>query len=169
MTREIIITNTKAFEKDLEKYNKWLEFAYLSLEWLEQETNVSIGIEALTADDAYNTFMQTFGELYKEKNVLGLKPVKLFDLLSLNLEKVISIFNTAKLTKKDKPDIKDYSIYAETEQELERLQTSKEFLAVLKKLHTNVNFTNVYKSPIKFDVYDRNSLIPNHHWIKGQF
>jgi hypothetical protein len=169
MTREIIITNTKYFEKDLEKYNKWLEVAFESVQWLEQETNVSIGIEALTADDAYNAFMQSFGELHKENNNLGLRPVKLFDLFELNLEKVISIFNTAKLTKKDKPDIKDYSIYAETEQELERLQTSKEFLAVLKKLDTNVNFTNVYKSPIKFDLYDRNSLIPNHHWIKGQF
>jgi len=47
---QIISVDNRQFQKDLEKHNKWLEFAFESVQWLEQETKVSIGIEDLTVD-----------------------------------------------------------------------------------------------------------------------
>jgi len=49
---QIISVNTRQYDKDLEKHNKWLEYAYQSVEWLEQETKVSIGIEDLVCENA---------------------------------------------------------------------------------------------------------------------
>ena len=65
---QIISVNTRQFEKDLEKHNKWLELAYSSVEWLEQETKVSIGIEDLTVDNALNVFLAYFKETREGKH-----------------------------------------------------------------------------------------------------
>jgi hypothetical protein len=127
---------------------------------------VSLTNEDLVRDNAFGVFMKYFSELHKENNKLGLSGVKLFDLMELDLAKVISIFDKAKVMPHQiKPDIKDYEMYASTPQEIERLHIAKEFLNIMGKLGTQVMFSNVLMAPVKRDVNTGHPVV-NHHWIK---
>jgi len=163
---QIISVNTRQFEKDLEKHNKWLELAYSSVEWLEQETKVSIGIEDLTVDNALNIFLSFFKKRHEKQNTLDLSAIKLADLMELDLARIISIFDTSKIKNYPKPDIKDYEMYATTPQEIERLHIAKDFLNIMGKLGTEVMFSNVLMAPVKRDLNTGRAIV-NHHWIKG--
>jgi hypothetical protein len=87
--------------------------------------------------------------------------------MELNLEKVISIFDKAKVMPHQiKPDIKDYEMYATTPQEIERLHIAKEFLNIMGKLETGINFTQPLKAPVKGDVYTGHAVI-NPYFVRG--
>jgi hypothetical protein len=162
---QIISVDTRQFEKDLEKHNKWLEYAYQSVEWLEQETKVSIGIEDLTVDNALNVFLSFFKKRHEKQNTLDLSAIKLADLMELDLARIISIFDTSKIKNYPKPDIKNYELIASTKLELERLKIAQDFLEIMGKLGTQVMFSNVLMAPVKRDVNTGHPVV-NHHWIK---
>ena len=164
--KQIISVNTRQYDKDLEKHNKWLEFAYSSVEWLEQETKVSIGIEDLTVDNAQNVFLSYFKKRHEKQNTLDLSAIKLADLMELDLARIISIFDTSRIKNYPKPDIKDYEMIASTKLELERLKIAQDFLEIMGKLQTQVMFSNVLMAPVKRDVNTGHPCV-NHHWIKG--
>ena len=163
---QIISVNTRQYDKDLEKYNKWIEYAYQSVEWLEQETKVSIGIEDLVCENAQNVFLSYFKKRHEKQNTLDLSAIKLADLMELDLARIISIFDTSKIKNYPKPDIKDYEKYAVGEKELAKLKIAQDFLEILGKLDTSVNFTNVYKAPLKRDNNTGHPVI-NHLWVKS--
>ena len=164
---EIITTNQRQFEKDTQKHQNFLQFCFDSIDFIQKETNVSLTNEDLVRDNAFGVFMKYFSELHKENNKLGLSGVKLFDLMELDLAKVISIFDKAKVMPHQiKPDIKDYEMYASTPQEIERLHIAKDFLNIMGKLETEVMFSNVLMAPVKRDVNSGRPVV-NHHWIKG--
>ena len=162
---QIISVDTRQFQKDLEKYNKWIEYAYQSVEWLEQETKVSIGIEDLTVDNALNVFLSFFKKRHEKENTLDLSAIKLADLMELDLARIISIFDTSRIKNYPKPDIKDYELIASTKLELERLKIAQDFLEIMGKLGTQVMFSNVLMAPVKRDVNTGKAIV-NHHWIK---
>jgi len=162
---QIISVDTRQFQKDLEKHNKWLEYAYQSVEWLEQETKVSIGIEDLTVDNALNVFLSFFKKRHEKENTLDLSAIKLADLKEIDLTRIISIFDTSKIKNYPKPDIKNYELIASTKLELERLKIAQDFLEIMGKLGTEVMFRNVLMAPVKRDVNTGHPCV-NHHWIK---
>jgi hypothetical protein len=162
---QIISVNTRQYDKDLEKHNKWLEFAYSSVEWLEQETKVSIGIEDLVCENAQNVFLSYFKKRHEKENTLDLSAIKLADLMELDLARIISIFDTSRIKNYPKPDIKDYEMIASTKLELERLKIAQDFLEIMGKLGTQVMFSNVLMAPVKRDVNTGHPCV-NHHWIK---
>jgi hypothetical protein len=162
---QIISVNTRQFEKDLEKHNKWLEYAYQSVEWLEQETKVSIGIEDLTVDNALNIFLSFFKKRHEKQNTLDLSAIKLADLMELDLARIISIFDTSRIKNYPKPDIKDYELIASTKLELERLKIAQDFLEIMGKLGTEVMFSNVLMAPVKRDLNTGKAIV-NHYWVK---
>ena len=164
--KQIISVNTRQFQKDQEKYNKWLEYAYQSVEWLEQETKVSIGIEDLTVDNALNVFLSFFKKRHEKQNTLDLSAIKLADLMELDLARIISIFDTSRIKNYPKPDIKDYELIASTKLELERLKIAQDFLEIMGKLGTQVMFSNVLMAPVKRDLNTGQPVV-NFHWIKG--
>jgi hypothetical protein len=163
---QIISVDNNQFQKDLDKHNKWLEYAYQSVEWLEQETKVSIGIEDLTVDNALNVFLSFFKKRHEKENTLDLSAIKLADLKEIDLTRIISIFDTSKIKSYPKPDIKDYELIASTKLELERLKIAQDFLEIMGKLGTQVMFSNVLMAPVKRDVNTGKAIV-NHHWIKG--
>jgi hypothetical protein len=163
---QIISVNTRQYDKDLEKHNKWLEYAFESVQWLEQETKVSIGIEDLTVDNALNVFLSFFKKRHEKENTLDLSAIKLADLMELDLARIISIFDTSRIKNYPKPDIKDYEMYASTPQEIERLHIAKDFLNIMGKLETGINFTQPLKAPVKGDVYTGHAVI-NPYFVKG--
>ena len=163
---QIISVNTRQYDKDLEKHNKWLEYAFESVQWLEQETKVSIGIEDLVCENAQNVFLSYFKKRHEKENTLDLSAIKLADLMELDLARIISIFDTSKIKNYPKPDIKNYEMYATTPQEKERLKIAQDFLEILGKLDTSVNFTNVYKAPLKRDNNTGHPVI-NYLWVKS--
>jgi hypothetical protein len=163
---EIIMTDQRQFEKDTQKHQNFLQFCFDSIDYIQKETNVSLSNEDLTRDNSFNLYMKYFAELHKDNNSLGLRPVKLFDLLELNLEKVISIFDQARIMQhREQPKIEDYEMYATTPQEIERLHLAKDFLNIIGKLETGINFTQPLKSPVKRDIYTGLAVV-NHQWIK---
>jgi hypothetical protein len=163
---QIISVNTRQFQKDLEKYNKWLEFAFESVQWLEQETKVSIGIEDLVCENAQNVFLSYFKKRHEKENTLDLSAIKLADLMELDLARIISIFDTSRIKNYPKPDKKDYEMYATTPQEIERLHIAKDFLNIMGKLETGINFTQPLKAPVKRDVYTGHAVI-NPYFVRG--
>ena len=164
---EIITTNQRQFEKDTQKHQNFLQFCFDSITYISDETGVELQATDLTRDNSFSLYMKLFAELHKDNNNLNLRAVKLFDLMELNLEKVISIFDKAKVMPHQiKPDIKDYEMYATTPQEKERLKIAQDFLEILGKLDTSVNFTNVYKAPLKRDNNTGHPVI-NHLWVKS--
>jgi hypothetical protein len=162
---QIISVNTRQYDKDLEKHNKWLEYAFESVQWLEQETKVSIGIEDLTVDNALNVFLSFFKKRHEKENTLDLSAIKLADLMELDLARIISIFDTTRIKNYPKPDIKDYEMYATTPQEIERLHIAKDFLNIMGKLGTEVMFSNVLMAPVKRDLNTGKAIV-NHYWVK---
>ena len=164
---QIISVNTRQFQKDQEKYNKWLEYAYQSVEWLEQETKVSIGIEDLTVDNALNIFLSFFKKRHEKENTLDLSAIKLADLKEIDLTRIISIFDTSRIKNYAKPILKDYEMYATTPQEIERLKIAQDFLEIMGKLGTGINFTQPLKAPVKRDVYTGHAVI-NPYFVKGR-
>ena len=163
---EIITTNQRQFEKDTQKHQNFLQFCFDSIDFIQKETNVSLTNEDLVRDNAFGVFMKYFAELHKDNNKLGLSGVKLFDLMELDLAKVISIFDKAKVMPHQiKPDIKDYEMYASTPQEIERLHIAKEFLNIMGKLGTQVMFSNVLMAPVKRDLNTGKAIV-NHYWVK---
>ena len=163
---QIISVDNRQFQKDQEKYNKWLEYAYQSVEWLEQETKVSIGIEDLVCENAQNVFLSYFKKRHEKQNTLDLSAIKLADLMELDLARIISIFDTSRIKNYPKPDKKDYEMYATTPQEIERLHIAKEFLNIMGKLGTGINFTQPLKAPVKRDVYTGHAVI-NPYFVRG--
>jgi hypothetical protein len=166
-TPEIITTNQKQFEADTLKHQNFLQFCFDSIDYIQKETNVSLTNEDLVRDNAFNLYMKYFSEMHKDNNKLNLRAVKLFDLMELNLEKVISIFDKAKvMPHQEQPKIEDYEMYASTPQEIERLHIAKEFLNIMGKLETGINFTQPLKAPVKRDVYTGHAVI-NPYFVKG--
>ena len=164
---EIIMTDQRRFDKDNLKHQAFLEFCFNSIYFIQKETNVSLTNEDLVRDNAFGVFMKYFSELHKENNKLGLSGVKLFDLMELDLAKVISIFDKAKVMPHQiKPDIKDYEMYATTPQEKERLKIAQDFLEIMGKLGTGINFTQPLKAPVKRDIYTGHAVI-NPYFVRG--
>ena len=164
---EIIMTDQRRFDKDNLKHQAFLEFCFNSIDFIQKETNVSLTNEDLVRDNAFGVFMKYFSELHKENNKLGLSGVKLFDLMELDLAKVISIFDKAKVMPHQiKPDIKDYEMYATTPQEKERLKIAQDFLEIMGKLGTGINFTQPLKAPVKRDIYTGHAVI-NPYFVRG--
>jgi len=164
---EIITTDQRRFDKDNLKHQAFLEFCFNSIDFIQKETNVSLTNEDLVRDNAFNIYMKYFAELHKDNNNLNLRAVKLFDLMELDLAKVISIFDKAKVMQhQEQPKIEDYEMYATTPQEIERLHIAKDFLNIMGKLGTQVMFSNVLMAPVKRDVNTGHPCV-NHHWIKG--
>ena len=164
---EIITTDQRQFEKDTQKHQNFLQFCFDSIDFIQKEANVSLTNEDLTRPNAFNLYMKYFSEMHKDKNQLGISGVKLHDLMSLDLAKIIGIFDKAKvLPHQIKPDIKDYEMYATTPQEIERLHIAKEFLNIMGKLETGINFTQPLKAPVKGDIYTGHAVI-NPYFVKG--
>jgi len=163
---EIITTDQRRFDKDNLKHQAFLEFCFNSIDYIQKETNVSLTNEDLVRDNAFNLYMKYFAELHKDNNNLNLRAVKLFDLMELNLEKVISIFDKAKvMPHQEQPKIEDYEMYATTPQEIERLHIAKDFLNIMGKLGTEVMFSNVLMAPVKRDLNTGKAIV-NHYWVK---
>ena len=163
---EIITTNQKQFEADTLKHQNFLEFIFNSITYISDETGVELQATDLTRHNAFNLYMKNFAELHKDNNNLNLRAVKLFDLMELNLEKVISIFDKAKvMPHQEQPKIEDYEMYATTPQEIERLHIAKDFLNIMGKLGTEVMFSNVLMAPVKRDLNTGKAIV-NHYWVK---
>ena len=162
---EIITTNQRQFEKDTQKHQNFLQFCFDSIDFIQKETNVSLTNEDLVRDNAFGVFMKYFSELHKENNKLGLSGVKLFDLMELDLAKVISIFDKAKVMPHQiKPDIKDYQIFAVSDIQKERLKIARQFLELLPKINSGINFTQPINAPIKGCPYT-GRYVENNYWI----
>jgi len=162
---EIITTDQRQFEKDTQKHQNFLQFCFDSIDFIQKETNVSLTNEDLVRDNAFGVFMKKFAELHKDNNKLNLRAVKLFDLMELNLEKVISIFDKAKvMPHQEQPKIEDYQIFAVSDIQKERLKIARQFLELLPKINSGINFTQPINAPIKGCPYT-GRYVENNYWI----
>jgi len=162
---EIITTNQRLFESDKTKHQNFLQFCFDSITFIASETKVELSNNDLVRDNAFNLYMKKFAELHKDNNNLNLRAVKLFDLMELDLAKVISIFDKAKVMPHQvEPDIKDYQIFAVTETQKARLKTARQLLELLPKINSGINFTQPINAPIKGCPYT-GKPIENSYWI----
>ena len=164
---EIITTNQRQFKKDTQKHQNFLQFCFDSITYISDETGVELQATDLTRDNSFSLYMKLFAELHKDNNNLNLRAVKLFDLMELNLEKVISIFDKAKvMPHQEQPKIEDYQIFAVSDIQKERLKIARQFLELLPKINSGINFTQPINAPIKGCPYT-GRYVENNYWILG--
>jgi len=165
--KELIYTDTRRFQADLVKHDAFLQYILESITFISDEAKMELTAEELTQEDAFNFYMKKFAKKHAKVNLMELSGVRLHDLMDLKLERIIGIFDRARIMPYQiKPDITDYSTYAETEEELRRLKVSLDFLDIMKQIESSITFSNPYRAPIRLNVYDRISLEPNVSWIK---
>jgi hypothetical protein len=165
--KQVIVINERQYEKDCIKYDEFLKMAYESITYIEDNTKVVLSIEELIKNNAFKDFAKKFAQLHEDANTLKLSSLRLMDLMDLPVEKLVGIFDRIKLFQfQSPPNLDDYKIWANTPKELERLKIAQDFLEILGKLDTSVNFTNVYKAPIKRDNNTGHPVI-NHLWVKS--
>jgi hypothetical protein len=165
--KQVIVINERQYEKDCIKYDEFLKMAYESITYIEDNTKVVLSIEELIKNNAFKDFARKFALLHEDANTLKLSSLRLMDLMDLPVEKLVGIFDRIKLFQfQSSPNLDDYKIWANTPKELERLKIAQDFLEILGKLDTSVNFTNVYKAPLKRDNNTGHPVI-NHLWVKS--
>jgi hypothetical protein len=165
--KQVIVINERQYEKDCIKYDEFLKMAYESITYIEDNTKVVLSIEELIKNNAFKDFAKKFAQLHEDANTLKLSSLRLMDLMDLPVEKLVGIFDRIKLFQfQSSPNLDDYKIWANTPKELERLKIAQDFLEILGKLDTSVNFTNVYKAPLKRDNNTGHPVI-NHLWVKS--
>jgi len=165
--KQVIVINERQYEKDCIKYDEFLKMAYESITYIEDNTKVVLSIEELIKNNAFKDFAKKFAQLHEDANTLKLSSLRLMDLMDLPVEKLVGIFDRIKLFQfQSSPNLDDYKIWANTPKELERLKVSLDFLDIMKRIESDVNFVNVYKAPIMKNVRTW-KLQPNVHWIKG--
>ena len=165
--KQVIVINERQYEKDCIKYDEFLKMAYESITYIEDNTKVVLSIEELIKNNAFKDFAKKFAQLHEDANTLKLSSLRLMDLMDLPVEKLVGIFDRIKLFQfQSSPNLDDYKIWANTPKELERLKIAQDFLEILGKLDTSVNFTNVYKAPLKRDNNTGHPVI-NYLWVKS--
>ena len=165
--KELIYTDKRRFQADLVKHDAFLQLILESITFISEEAKLELTAEELTRENAFNLYMQKFAKKHAKVNLMELSGVRLHDLMEIDLARIIGIFDKLKVNRHQvKPDITDYSTYAETEEELRRLKISLDFLDIMKQIESSITFSNPYRAPIRLNVYDRISLEPNVSWIK---
>ncbi|MDB4710996.1 hypothetical protein OAF16_04625, partial [Flavobacteriales bacterium] len=123
-------------------------------------------------NDIMNNFYKVVEHSVRDKNLMEIKGLKLVTLLEIDFSNLYAMSERYMKVKSSlKPNKEQYSIYAETEKEINRLSMCEKIINHLKDIkelgHTiyPVNIQQAYNGMLIFDI--RNSEIaPNPQWIK---
>ena len=133
-----IYVDKSAFEKALSRYTKKKE--------VEQKIKAEVKkllpkyrITTKFFNDVENNFYDALAECYKDKNAMNIKPRKLATLLDLNT-RMLEVLAIAyrPLMKVQSPTIDQYTTYAETKEELEKLAVCEKLLKTINAIGSNV-------------------------------
>jgi hypothetical protein len=125
-------------------------------------------------NDIMNNFYNVVEDSVKEKNLMEIKGLKLVTLLEIDFSNLYSMsekYLKVKSTLKPNKDL--FTIYAETEEEINRLSMCEKIINQLKDIkaigHTvfPLNIKQAYNGMLNFDVRT-GSIVPNSHWIKNE-
>jgi uncharacterized protein (DUF927 family) len=167
MKKQLIKTNEAAYSEAMTKYQSYL----MAIEQAHEALNNHLGIDASDLDlnkpTAYKDALKMFADKHSQNNSLNLKPHKLAELLEIDLQVVLEALDKVRLsTQKTKPQKEDFSVFAETSAEIERLELAKAFIDLTNKLDSNVvTWSNPYRAPVVINPATRKWDL-NHYWIK---
>lgn len=113
---------------------------------------------------------------YKDQNPIGLSGEKLAELKEINVNTLINneVYEYAKYVNATKPDMDDYSIYAETDSEIEKLENCEKFIKAFDTffgagevvtVHQMAQITQATNSRIVRGL--NNKLMANPKYVKG--
>ena len=166
MKKELIKTDIKAYQNALAKFEQY----EVDKTEVHKFLNEYVGIETndldLTSIKTIEAIKQRFAKKHEANNTLNLKPLKLMQLMDIHYPTIVEKLDKIRLAPiQDKPKKENYSVFAETPEQIERLNIAKDFLAVCNKLETKVFFTNAFNAPIRYNPAS-NQTEYNQYWIK---
>jgi len=147
--KEVISVDQSGFDRANGKFQDYQKKANRISEFILEQTGVEFSPEECKQPDSWRSFLRKYAEVHKEANTLKLKPIKLLELQQVDINSVIEMFDQLKLhTQKTKPNIENYTTYAENEAERERLQLAKDMESIIERTGTNFRAIDQGKSPI---------------------
>lgn len=164
---ELIKTNQTAYQEANKRFHEYTTAKEDAEAYINNILGINVSKVDLSKENAFKSILQLFADKHEAKNTMQLKPLKLMDLFDIDFEPIMQKLDYIRLKQVEKPNIKDFSIYAVTPGEIERLQLAKDFEAITKKLDSNItSWSNPYKAPIMYNPATRKMEL-NHYWIKG--
>jgi len=159
--KKIIKIDTEKEDNDFKKYNDYEKKAYQLYKLILKETGLEFTPTECKQKDAWRKFLKKLHNTYKDQITSKVKPFQILELQNADVDNLIEKFDELKLHKqKEKPKRIDYIIYAETDEEKERLKLAKELELIMLKTGTKFIPEKEHLSPI-----DRNGNI-NVKYIK---
>ena len=165
-----IFVDTDAFNRKQSDYSK-KKTVEQNIKFLVKKL-LKINIAPAFYKDIPANFYKAVEKAFKDSNPMKLKGEKLVELLDIDttdLFKLNSEYNALKDAKE--PSLTEFTIYAETSQELAKYKACNDLIDACKTMEMfikvfPVNIQHATKNAVLFDLR-KNKLIANHHWIKN--
>lgn len=165
MDKKIIQFNESYYNQQLFKYNSYVDAIHEAISMIKTETGVELSTEQIKEGRAFEKLQSMFAEKHKIGNTLNLSAVKLMELMEVDTLKIITTLDRLKLhSVKAEPTKEQYTIFAETPQEIERLEVCQQLCDFLKKLGIKnpIDLRNPYQL-----IHQEGEFKPSATWIKS--
>lgn len=170
--KKIIRFESQGYNVQLQAYEKKLELEGV----IARELKARIGIDFKAQDLFPNPELKLFKLIekrFKNENPMDLSGFKLAELKEIRLSNLLNneIFDYGKRLHITKPDKKDFSTYAETDSELEKLEACQSFIKAYKTFVPGLVTGNQLKQLFfatnqAITRGENNTLIPNINYVK---
>ena len=133
----LLFEDFNAFNEHIEMNNKYKELQLNIQSKIYDLQAILLPIELITYTNAESALNDAILDKYKDKNTLNIKANKLIDVLEINVAEILELINS--LVQYDDyletKNISDFSIYANTAEQIERYNYTSILLELLQQYH----------------------------------
>jgi len=128
--RKLVAFHKDTFEMYMAKYNKKKELEKV----ITEKAKDLLGDYKFKPSDLFPnpsvSIFKLIEKAYKDQNPMGLSGEKLAELKEINVNTLINneVYEYTRYVNATKPNIDDYSVYAETDSEIEKLENCNKFI-----------------------------------------
>lgn len=123
--------------------------------------------------DIPTNFYKAVEKAHQNNNPMKLKGEKLVALLDIDTSEIFNLDRQYQSVRKAiEPSLTEFTVYAETQEQLDKFNACKEFIDAYKNLEPHIklypmNMIQGTSSAVKWNTR-KNELEVNHRWIKGE-
>ena len=169
--KEVINFSESSYKASLKEYAKKEDLEMI----IVAEVKELLGNVKFNAEDLFPHPEKKFYELveqkFKKENTLKLSGKRLCELKEINTNKLLnnSVFEYGKMINMKKPSVTDFTKYASTREELERLRLCNNLIKGLNDFHKVAplrwgSIIQAVSGRLKFD-HEKQSLVPNEEFV----
>ena len=172
-TKSIIKVRNEDYKRALDNFNKKLEVQGRMQEQYERLLGDYKYNEDKLYADPVDYFFKSVEDAHSKENTLRLSGIKLVELLQLNADRFrVEAYSYNNLKKFNEPTIEDYTDYAESDEELNRLDYANRLIDLVRGFENGLGrvfpkeITLSHSPQVVFFNYRTNTYEPNIHFIK---